>query len=184
MFKRGKRPWIGRQQQRCSRSLGGMMSHVTPRDGRRPGSPEASRKEPQGDRALDEPHAAMTRVPTGWDSDHGLACTHLCRSAPRRPRDRSIHCGGNSATTGDHGARSTCACCARAQNTSSAYLPLCITSLLVRNVSRSLATESGPCVKSLSLGPSSGAALRRRTVCLARVCGCCSNQPLRFCQVV
>lgn len=77
----GKRPWIGRQQQRCSRSLGGMMSHVTPRDGRRPGSPEASRKEPQGDRALDEPHAAMTRVPTGWDSDHGLACT--CAEAPR-----------------------------------------------------------------------------------------------------
>lgn len=161
-----------------------MMSHVTPRDGRRPGSPEASRKEPQGDRALDEPHAAVTRVPTGWDSDHGLACTHLCRSAPRKPRDRSIHGGGKSATTGDHGARSTCACSARAQNTSSAYLPLCITSLPVRDVSRSLATESGPCVISLSLGPSSGAALRRRMVCLARVCGCCSNQPLRFCQVV
>jgi hypothetical protein len=42
---------------------------------------------------------------------------------------------------------------------------LCITSLPVRGVRRGVWTKPGT-------------ALRRRVFCLARVCGCCSNQPL------
>lgn len=90
---------------------------------RRQGSAETSRKEPQGERALDDPHPAVTRVPTGRDSSHRHARAHLSRSAPRRPRDGSLHYS-NSVTTRNHCARSTCACTERAQNTSSAYLPL------------------------------------------------------------
>lgn len=127
--------------------------------------------------------SAAPLPPRGDPGAHGLglgpqARAHLCRSAPRGPRGARIH--GRSSPQTEARAPRGCACPARAQNSRPGCLAsACITSLLPgKDVSPSPATEGGPSVKALSAGRNSGAALRRRVLCLARGCGCHSKQSL------
>lgn len=195
----GRDPWKGCQQHRSSRGLGRLRdTHVTPHEGTPPHgvNPENSRKGPRGDLELSgrrsgcspfptrpaPPRPAVTGVPTGWDSDHGRVPTFA------------------EAPCGDH---VTDGFLAATPPSLKALVPPRAPALRLR---RRLSLAAGPrhdvtpskvlklqlatgrsgwgwgwrwgWEESLSAEQSSGAVLRRLLICLARVCGCCSNQPL------
>lgn len=117
-------------------------------------------------------HPAVTGVPTGWDSDHRRSPT----SPEARPAETTRQ-GLRITTPPPLGTR------APAPRAPALRLRSLTASLLHyvtpgKGLERQLVTAGSPSVKSLSSGQTSGAALRRRMICLARVCGCCSNQPL------